>query len=280
MATLDIAPMSRADLDIALGWAKAEGWNPGLADADCFWAADPTGFLMGRLDGVPVGCISAVSWGPDFGFVGLYIMTPEQRGRGYGIQLWRAAIDMMGDRTIGLDGVVAQQANYARSGFAKAHVNARYRWQTPRMRPRPDHRLLPVTRENFDGILALDRACFPAPREAFLRCWLRPPRAALVLVEDGTVRGYGVMRDSVQGKKIGPLFAETPAMAEALLLGFAEEAPGETLFIDMPASNPAAGGMATKYEMDKVFETARMYRGRAPDLPMHTIFGITTLELG
>jgi len=29
-----------------------------------------------------------------------------------------------------------------------------------------------------------------------------------------------------------------------------------------------------------VFETARMYRGKAPVVPLKNVFGVTTLELG
>ena len=43
--TLDIRPMSESDLATAIGWAAAEGWNPGLADAGPFRAEDPGGFL-------------------------------------------------------------------------------------------------------------------------------------------------------------------------------------------------------------------------------------------
>ena len=46
-----IRPMARDELSIALDWAAAEGWNPGLHDAPCFLAADPQGFLLGLLDG-------------------------------------------------------------------------------------------------------------------------------------------------------------------------------------------------------------------------------------
>jgi len=35
--------MSRQELDLAVDWAAAEGWNPGLHDANCFYAIDPTG---------------------------------------------------------------------------------------------------------------------------------------------------------------------------------------------------------------------------------------------
>ena len=43
--------MTEADLKLALDWAAAEGWNPGLDDAHCFYAADPQGFFLGELDG-------------------------------------------------------------------------------------------------------------------------------------------------------------------------------------------------------------------------------------
>ena len=55
-----IVPMNRADVDTAVDWAAGEGWNPGLDDADCFYATDPNGFLIGRLDGEPVASISVV----------------------------------------------------------------------------------------------------------------------------------------------------------------------------------------------------------------------------
>src|SRR5262245_49128429 len=41
----EIRTMSRAELGLALDWAAAEGWNPGLDDATPFHVADPAGFL-------------------------------------------------------------------------------------------------------------------------------------------------------------------------------------------------------------------------------------------
>ena len=65
--------MTRAELDQAIDWAAAEGWNPGHGDADCFYAADPGGFFVALLDGRPAGSISAVRYGNDFGFIGLFL---------------------------------------------------------------------------------------------------------------------------------------------------------------------------------------------------------------
>ena len=64
--------------------------------------------------------------GDGLGFIGFYIVVPERRGEGHGIALWRAGMERLAGRVIGLDGVVAQQGNYARSGFALAWNNARY----------------------------------------------------------------------------------------------------------------------------------------------------------
>ena len=44
-------------------WAGDEGWNPGNTDIHAFFATDPGGFLVGRLDGEPVTCISVVKYG-------------------------------------------------------------------------------------------------------------------------------------------------------------------------------------------------------------------------
>lgn len=85
---LRIATMRRNQLNFAIDMAATEGWNPGLHDADAFCAADPEGFLIASVHNTPVGCISAVSYDNMFGFIGCYIVVPQHRGNGYGMQLW------------------------------------------------------------------------------------------------------------------------------------------------------------------------------------------------
>src|SRR3954463_3449886 len=168
---LVIRPASRRELDLALEWAAQEGWNPGLSDAQCFHETDPEGFLLAFIDGEPVASISVVRYGSDFGFLGLYIVRPDLRGRGYGYQLWQAGMAQLGERTVGLDGVVAQQENYRRSGFRLAHRNIRYGGQL-RIDVPQDARISALAGELFAAVLAYDPAFVPAPRESFLRCWL------------------------------------------------------------------------------------------------------------
>ncbi len=63
---LTIRVMTRHDLDLAIDWAAAEGWNPGLKDAGCFQASDPTGFMVGCLGDEPIASISVVRYSKAF----------------------------------------------------------------------------------------------------------------------------------------------------------------------------------------------------------------------
>jgi GNAT superfamily N-acetyltransferase len=272
--------MSPADLDLAVEWAAREDWNPGLDDASAFRAADPDGFLMGFVNEVPVTCISAVRYGSDFGFIGFYIAIPEARGRGYGWAIWQAAMARLESRTIGLDGVVAQQENYVKSGFHLAHRNVRYGGR-PGVSAVSDPKLVEITGDLVPAIMSYDRALFPAPRTEFLRVWLKTgERRSFAFVEGGDVKGYGTVRPSREGHKIGPLFADSAAVADALFRVLAAQAGHGQLIVDPPAPNADSVGLAARYGLTPVFETARMYRGAVPDLPLSRIYGITSFELG
>ncbi len=278
-------PMRRAELDQALSCAAAEGWNPGPQDAEAFWAADPGGFWLGELDGAPVASISVVRYGTAYGFLGCYIVRPEHRGSGLGLALWQRAMRHLAGRCVGLDGVVAQQANYRRAGFALAHRNIRYGLWDARPAPPPVTPLaglvVPAASIPFAAIAAYDRQCFPAPREAFLRAWLTlPGHVALAVVRGGAVAGYGVMRPCPGGAKLGPLFADDQAAAEALFVALAAAAPPGPVFLDVAEPHRAAVALAERAGMTAVFETARMYTRPPPPFMAARVWGIGSFELG
>ncbi|MBN4679015.1 GNAT family N-acetyltransferase, partial [Pandoraea nosoerga] len=87
MNDLTIRNMRPDEIALAVDWAAAEGWNPGLADAPCFAAEDPQGFFIGELDGEPAAVISCVNYGAQFAFLGFYIVRPDLRGRWLAVEL-------------------------------------------------------------------------------------------------------------------------------------------------------------------------------------------------
>jgi len=273
-----IRVMSRQELDRAIDWAAAEGWNPGRDDGDAFYAADPAGFFVGVLDGDPIASLSLVAYDAHFSFLGFYIVQPAHRGKGLGLALWREALARHRTPVIGLDGVVAQQENYKQSGFRLAYRNIRYGGVVA---GKASSRLEAAAAIPFDQLLVYDREFFPAPRPAFLGHWLRPAHgSALVAIDGGRLRGLGVVRACREGFKLGPLYAETESIAAELFLALAATARGAMIYLDVPAPNAAAIRLAERHGMKPVFETARMYTGAAPDLPLARLFGVTSFELG
>ncbi|MBV8425011.1 MAG: GNAT family N-acetyltransferase, partial [Candidatus Eremiobacteraeota bacterium] len=107
--SLTIRELGRDELSFCLDLAAAEGWNPGLYDGPPFYAADNRGYFVAELDGEKIGCISAVRYA-SFGFIGLFIVRPEYRGKGYGGELFARALNQLRDLPVGLDAVVAQEA--------------------------------------------------------------------------------------------------------------------------------------------------------------------------
>lgn len=277
MSEVVIRPLDMEEIETLIGWAKAEGWNPGLADAAPFQAADKQGFIGCFVDGVMTAGISAVRYGSAFGFIGLYIAHPDFRGRGYGRLVWDAGMAHLNGRTIGLDGVPEQQTNYRSMGFLPDYET--FRWSgTIEVRSHPQ--IGPLNDAHLPALIEFDRRHFAESRPEFLKTWLKVPRQVKVFVRDGIIVGYAVARQCYEGYKIGPIFAEDFDVARDLLHSCALEAEGEVLHVDVPAGQIGFSGLLDERGFVRGFRTTRMYRGTPPSFDTTRVFGVTTLELG
>lgn len=273
-----IRQMTRGEADTAIAWAAAEGWNPGLHDADAFYQTDPRGFFAIDTGDHMIGSVSMVRYSDDYMFGGLYIVHPDYRGHGIG----RAVLDFVrsysADYNFGIDGVFAMQQVYQKSGFIFAYRNIRFEGTGGGT---VDKSLIPLREVPFPRVLAYDSMFFPAVREGFLKHFLyQPDCTGYAAIEGGSLTGYGVIRKCITGYKIGPLFASTPKVAETIYSALSAVADGQPVFLDVPEPNTAGVALATAHGMTEVFGTARMYTREIPKLPIEQIFGVTTFELG
>ncbi|MFF4394869.1 GNAT family N-acetyltransferase [Streptomyces sp. NPDC001480] len=276
---LVITQATLADWPVISGWAADEGWNPGLSDGPAFFAQDPEGFFLGRIDGEPVSAVSVVNYGTDYAFLGCYLVRPDLRGHGHGITTWKTALAHAGNRTVGLDGVVAQQGNYRQSGFELAYRTVRFAGPAPAAEPPAGVR--PAGPADLAAVTAYDSACHPADRPRFLAEWLTAPGHRTVVRHDGDrVTGYGVIRPARDGLRIGPLFADRADDARALFAALTAQAAGTEVALDVPEPNAAAVALAEAAGLTPSFETARMYTGPVRPYATERVFGVTTLELG
>jgi GNAT superfamily N-acetyltransferase len=274
-----IRTMREHEIALATEWAAREGWNPGLADDRVFGTVDSNGFFVAEASGEQVGTISAVCYDDDFAFVGFYIVAPAWRGRGIGRALWNAAMEHVGSRNAGLDGVPAQVPFYERSGFVLDHRNVRY---CSRGGGNGSGKARAIERTHAAAIVEYDRRCFPALREGFIRAWIAQPNAVSRCIErDGSVAGYGTIRRCMEGWKIGPLFADDASTAHALFEDLRCHAGAqEHVYLDVPSANRGAVTIARDAGMQPVFETARMYTNGRPSFSLERCFGVTSFELG
>ncbi|KIC33371.1 GNAT family N-acetyltransferase [Leisingera sp. ANG-S5] len=277
-----IRALTLAEIQTAVDWAAREGWNPGHRDTACFASVDPKGFWGGFLDGKMIACISVVNYGAAFAFLGFYIVAPEFRGQGFGYALWQRALEHAGSRVVGLDGVVDQQDNYRRSGFELAYRNIRFGGvPSAGLEVSTEFNLQQVTAPTAE-LEAMDARVFPAPRRGFWQQWLGAEgHHSFAAYKDDKLIGFGTLRPCGSGCKIGPLVAVSRVAAEAVLARLLQDLPaGQEVFVDVPEPHAAAVDVARSLGLAPVFETARMYRGPAPQLETDLIYGVTSFELG
>ena len=276
--------LSRPELDTVVGWAAEEGWNPGLRDAEAFWAADPEGFYGIELEGRLVGSKAIVSYGGEWGFKGLFIVRPEWRNRGLGGPFWEESVRRLKGRlkpgaAIGLDGVFAMQAFYARGGFTFTHRNLRMEGRG--VAGASEAGLMELSSLPWAEVTAYDRRYFGAEREMFLQRWIAPEGGlGLGVLREGSLAGLGVVRPCLKGYKIGPLFADEAEIAEKIFRALSARAAGEPLFLDTPECHEAALALAERHGLKECFGCARMVCGPIPATPWQGVYGVTTFELG
>lgn len=262
------------DLERILGWAGEEGWNPGVADASAFFAADPGGFFVAEVDGEPVASISVVNHTDDFAFLGLYICRPGYRGRGIGYGLWRHAIAHAGERTIGLDGVPDQQSNYAASGFVWAGETRRFEGELSGL---DSEQVRVAGTSDVSELTAKEARVTGVVKSALNAEWFLDVGARSTFIL-GEVAAFGTARRCQNGTKIGPLVAKTLEDAEVLVRHISARFPGP-MILDVPSGSEALADWCAGQGMVVSFGTARMYRG-TPPTAQAAVTSVSTLELG
>jgi len=290
---LKIRPLDRGDISLITEWARQAGFAPGKGDVGIYRQTDRQGIWVGCLRGEPIGCIAGVRYNLAYGFVGLYIVRSDQRGRGYGQELWRHALAYLDDVTcVGLEAAEDRIDDYANWGFQAASPTTR--WQRTQSSDAEHEPWRPVPQ----GLQLVDGDALPevavqiydaqrelSPRPHFLSDWLHHPAGTVLALMDADQRchGFGRIRPCLlragEGWRIGPLLADSPQLAAVLMTQLLIRHPGVVL-LDTPGGNPSAPQLMTQLGFEPVGRTLRMYRGKIPEHSLEDVFALACLELG
>ena len=76
-------------------WAKLEGFSPGMDDVSIYRNTDKQGIWVACIDNNPIGSIACIKYNSSYGFIGLFIVKKEFRNNGYGVRLWKHALEYL-----------------------------------------------------------------------------------------------------------------------------------------------------------------------------------------
>ncbi len=287
--------MLPAQIPLLMSWARSEGFTPGRGDVAIYRHTDKQGLWVGWLDQRPIGCIAGVRYNAAYGFIGLFLVVPEERGKGYGLQLWQHALRHLDDLPcIGLEAAPARIEDYAKWDFSVSSTTTRWEWLADGSSLITNNLVekefdgLRLVKGDFippDSVQAYDAMREPSPRPHFIADWLKHPAGTVVALLDGNddCHGFGRIRPCLlrdgEGWRIGPLLADTPRLAELLVKSLLDSHPGVVL-IDTPGLNPLADELFRKLGFEALSTTVRMYRGTQPPISMNDVYGLACLELG
>ena len=209
--------------------AKESG-TAGELDHISFFAVDKNGFFASQLGDQTIGCIFVVRHTEDLAFIGYYYVYEQYRGKGYGEQMWKEALELASlpeNCNIGLTAFAAKQHIYEIIGYkpcwavldmvmvtseALAILSSNQR--------APQVKILPASKAKFEDVLKYDAQVYGFSRDRFLEKWLSAPNchAFVALDKEERVTGYTVVRTIFRPKswRIGPLFADDSITATGL----------------------------------------------------------------
>ena len=289
-----IRTLDPKDIPQITDWSRIEGFAPGIGDVRIYQHTDKQGLWVGCLGDELIGCIAGVRYNPSYGFIGLFLVKQEQRGKGYGLSLWKHALTHLENiPCIGLEAAPDRIEDYSKWGFIPSSETTRWEYIGDGNLIQQNYNYI-----NLDNLSVLNGLDIPSdavqsydarrettPRPHFLSDWLNNLEGNVLALMDskGSCHGFGRIRPCLlkegKGWRIGPLIADTPELAEQLLSKLINKHPGKVL-LDVPGLNPHAKKLLTNLGFHSISRTLRMYRGYQPPISMSDVYGLACLELG
>jgi ribosomal protein S18 acetylase RimI-like enzyme len=235
-----VAPVEHAldgrHLDGALALSAEAGWNQVAAD----WRL-MLGFGRGwgfSVDGRLVATAMTLPYGGRFAWICMVLVAADWRRKGLATRLLRRCLDHLREAglTAGLDATPAGRTVYLGLGFRDTWGMQRLVFEAARLAPpapSPGVTLRPIAGADLPALAAWDAAVFGAERREVLRHLAgRLPAAAWLAESGGRIVGYVLGRDGRRATQLGPLAADSQAIALALLARGAA-AVGGRLYLDL-----------------------------------------------
>jgi len=273
-----LVPFARAHLEGALKLSQEMSWPYRLEDWDIALQLGK-GFVLERA-GTVIGTAAWWPYGETHASAGMIIVAKAAQGRGYGAQLMDALLTSARPRTIALNSTAEGITLYRRRGFVQTGIIHQHQGIPRQSHETPRSGLLrPMAASEFEAIARLDRTATGLERRQLLN-GLFDSGDGYVLLRDDILCGYAISRLFGRGYVIGPVVAESPADARALI-EFAIARLGPVFVrIDTPASSQL-GEWLESIGLQQVSDATTMVLGTpAPWTGPARMFGLANQSFG
>ena len=273
---------------------SSEGFEQGPLDHICFRETKDGAFYVGELDNEPVGFISIFKHTLSYSYIGQFLVYKPFRGQGYGVKLWKRALEMalLDDQTnTGLVSTKQMEHIYEQYGFKRAWLVVHFQFiaslALKNLGSFPKLKVVPISDKLFDEIVEYDSSVIGFSRKNFLQKWLYATKscAYVATTETGRVSGYVVARTTLrpeEGWWIGPLFADDSNTAKSLYKAVFNRMSAEDektiIFVDTPSTNISAVILARELLGTEIDSYVWIYtKGIPSGLSVARVFGHTAL---
>jgi GNAT superfamily N-acetyltransferase len=210
-----LVPFAKAHLEGALKLSREMAWPYRLEDWDIALGLG-RGFVL-ESAGEVIGTAAWWPYGEAHASAGMIIVAKAAQGRGYGARLMDALLAAAHPRAITLNSTAEGLALYERRGFVPIGVIHQHQGVPEERHEAPPPSLVrAMAASDFEAVVRLDQQATGWARQAMLRRLIEVGNG-YVLLRDGLPRGYAICRLFGRGHVIGPVVAESPADARALI---------------------------------------------------------------
>jgi GNAT superfamily N-acetyltransferase len=256
-----LLPFARAHLEGALKLSQEMSWPYRIEDWDVALQLG-IGFVLERA-GTVIGTAAWWAYGETHASAGMIIVAKAAQGRGYGARLMDALLTSARPRTITLNATAEGITLYRRRGFVPIGVIHQHHGVPAERHDPPRSGLVrSMAASDLDAIAELDREATGLERRRMLDRLVRNGHGYLSQ-RDGTARGYAICRLFGRGHVIGPVIAETPADARALIEAALTDLGPRFVRIDTSATSQL-GEWLEGLGLQRVSEATTMIRGTQP----------------
>ena len=278
-----IRPLTLADLDAAdaIYQSAYRSGESRKTEMRRYLALPSSCWLLALVQGVPIGMVGAVNYGP-FASLGLMGVRPEGQRKGVGRALMTRLLewaDGIGTPTVILDATEEGAPLYASYGFVEGDRALLFRREETPASGEPPANVRPLGGEALAAVVAFDARYFGAEREAVLRSLLgeSPGRAFACSGADGAVTGFLM----AQRRRLGPWVARGAAEAEGLFQAAMSLSFAAPPTVIIPEANAAGRALVSRHGFRLVRSCVHMWRGASPlNRRRDSIFGQESFALG